>query len=166
MNTKTIGSALIGFGILMLLIQLYGIQVDLTLFLLGGCFLTVYFATGSSRKRNVGFLIPGSILTSLAVMEILNDIVFFEAFQDLLFFGCLSGAFLAIRIIGGINGNQVKWASIVALALAAFTLFLVVVKYTSYLEQYGDLLFPVIFIGVGLLLVLSTVVATFKKNRY
>lgn len=166
MNSKTIGIALITFGLGMLLLKIFHYEVDLTLFFIGGCFLTFYFGANGTKKSKIGFLIPGCILIGLGSLDVLEELPLLSQYDDLLFFICLSAAFFGIQIIGGYNGNKVKWAGLVGFILLGVAGFIYLVKYAYFLQNYEDIVWPIILIVMGILLILTTIFQKIFKNRY
>lgn len=164
MNTKTIGFGLIGFGLILMMINFYQVQVDLTLLLIGGCFLAAYFGSFFGSKRNIGFLIPGCILASLGIWEIVSEVSVLGQYDDIGFFMSVGTAFLAIYLVGKMNGHQVKWSAIVSIAVYAFSAFLYFVSYNTFFKENEDLIFPFILISVGLVILITTSMAKMRKR--
>lgn len=166
MNSKTLGGGLILLGLMMILLKFFHVTADLTLFFIGGCFLAVYFGSTGSKANKIGFLIPGCILICIGCANIANSISFLRSFDDVLFFVSLGTAFLAIRVIGGMNGSRVNWATIVALALYGFSAFLLAIKLTREFGFLGTYLWPIIFICVGVAIIVGNLGVKLFKRRY
>lgn len=164
MNTKTLGVGLIGFGLVLLLLNYYQLQVDWTLLFLGTCFLTAYFGNFVGPRKNIGFLIPGCILAAMGVWEVLGQVTVLGQYEDVGFFAAIGTAFLAIYVIGSANGHKVAWASIVSLAVYGFGLFVYLVSYSSFFAENEDLIFPVLMIGIGLVIVVGSSIAKIRKR--
>ncbi len=164
MNTKTLGFGLIGFGLVLMLTNFYHVQVDITLLVIGGCFLAAYFGNFIGPKKNVGFLIPGCILVSLGIWEIISEITNLGRYDDLGFFFAGGTAFLAIYWIGRIYKHNVKWAALVSLGAYGFTVFLFLVNYSTFFARNEDLVFPFIMIVIGTLILIGTTWSKIRKR--
>ena len=164
MNTRTLGYGLIGFGLLLMLTNFYHIQVDLTLLVIGACFMAAYFGNMLGSKKNIGFLIPGCILMALGIWEIVSEIALLERYDDLGFFITGGTAFLAIYWIGKVHGHAVKWAAIVALCAYGFSGFLFLVNYSTFFAVNEDLVFPFIMILIGVLILIGTTWSKIRKR--
>lgn len=164
MNTKTLGFGLISFGLILLLMNFYQLQVDWTLLFLGTCFLTAYFGNFVGPRKNIGFLIPGCILAAMGVWDILGELTVVGQYEDVGFFAAIGTAFLAIYVIGSANGHKVFWASIVSLAVYGFGAFIYLVTYSSFFAENEDLIFPFVMIAIGLVIVVGSSVAKIRKR--
>lgn len=164
MNTRTLGFGLIGFGLVLLLTNFYQVQVDLTLLVIGACFMAAYFGNMMGSKKNIGFLIPGCILVALGVWEVVSSILMLNAYDDLGFFISGGTAFLAIYGIGSRHGHGVKWAAIVALCAYAFSAFLFLVNYSTFFATHEDLIFPFVLIVIGTCILVGTTWSKIRKR--
>lgn len=164
MNTRTLGFGLIGFGLILMLVNFYHVQVDLTLLVIGGCFLTAYFGNFIGPKKNIGFLIPGCILVSLGIWEIVSEVVQLSRYDDIGFLFAGGTAFLAIYWIGRIHRHNVGWAGLVSLIIYGLTAFLFLVNYSTFFANNEDLLFPFVMIVIGALILLGTTWSKIRKR--
>jgi len=128
------------------------------LFILAGGFLIAYFL----NRKKPGYLITGCILAAIACYSTLDDII--PGFPGSSFFVLLGLAFLAIFLIHTISqrmegGSSYIWPLYPGLVLCLFGLFCLLleedlIEFTPALKQ---LLFPLLLIGLGLLIVIHNI---------
>ena len=166
MKGKWMGAALIVIGALLLLKNVFSFDFDVTLFVLGGLFLAAYFGVQKNGSRNIGFLIPGSILLFLGF----NDLVLslnllpgsLESMAPLVFIGL---SFVVIYVVSSVLGPKTAhWALLVGailLAIAALT-FVAENHWISReaLALYG---LPVVLIQVGVIILLRALSGAGRK---
>lgn len=165
MNTKSLGYGLIGFGLVLMILNFYQLQVDLTLLLIGGCFLVAYFGNFIGSQKNIGFLIPGCILTALGLWEIVGSIPMFSQFEEVGFFASMGTAFLAVFVIGRYGKSNVTWAAIVATALYVFAVFVYLVTYSVFFSEHQDLIFPMVMILVGFVILIGSGISRVRRHK-
>ncbi|SCZ76238.1 hypothetical protein SAMN03080599_00138 [Acidaminobacter hydrogenoformans DSM 2784] len=161
------GAALIVIGLLLLLKNIFRFDFDVTLFVLGGLFLAAYFGIQKNGSRNIGYLIPGSILLFLGF----NDLVMsmrllprsLENMAPLVFIGL---AFLVIYLVSAALGPKTAhWALLVGavlLVMAALT-FIAENHWISReaLALYG---LPAALILIGLVILVKAVSGVGRKS--
>ncbi|ADQ14636.1 hypothetical protein [Halanaerobium hydrogeniformans] len=155
MDKKKLGIILIVIGIFLLLNTLNLIGEDIFIYILGGGFIFAYFSFGARKHyRNIGFLIPGTILLALALFSDLQRIEFFRNIGGGLFFVLLGSAFLIV-FIHTRAFSKWDWPIYPGLALLIFGLFIITVEKTELLRDLTVLnyLIPVILIAAGSLLI-------------
>ncbi|MCC3143953.1 hypothetical protein LJ207_01275 [Halanaerobium sp. Z-7514] len=155
MDKKKLGIILIVIGIFLLLNTLNLIGEDIFIYFLGGGFIVAYFAFGARKYyRNIGFLIPGSILLALALFSDLQRIEFFRNIGGGLFFILLGSAFLIV-FIHTRAFSKWDWPIYPGLALFIFGLFIITVEKTEILKDLTILnyLFPILLIAAGGLII-------------
>ncbi|WP_092588964.1 hypothetical protein [Acidaminobacter hydrogenoformans] len=167
MKGKWMGAALIVIGLLLLLKNIFRFDFDVTLFVLGGLFLAAYFGIQKNGSRNIGYLIPGSILLFLGF----NDLVMsmrllprsLENMAPLVFIGL---AFLVIYLVSAALGPKTAhWALLVGavlLVMAALT-FIAENHWISReaLALYG---LPAALILIGLVILVKAVSGVGRKS--
>lgn len=165
MNTRSLGYGLIGFGLVLMILNFYQLQVDLTLLLIGSCFLVAYFSNFIGSQKNIGFLIPGCILTALGLWEIVGSVPLLSQYEEVGFFVSMGTAFLAVNVIGRYGKLNVTWAAIVAAALYVFAVFVYLVTYSVFFSEHQDLIFPMVMILVGLVILIGSGIFRLKRNK-
>lgn len=151
MDKKKLGIILVVIGIFLLLNTLNLIGEDIFIYFLGGGFIVAYFVFGARKHyRNIGFLIPGSILLALALFSDLQRIEFFRNIGGGLFFILLGSAFLIV-FIHTRAFSKWDWPIYPGLALFIFGLFIITVEKTEILKDLTILnyLFPILLIAAG-----------------
>jgi hypothetical protein len=152
---KWIGIGIIAMGVILLLRNVLHIEYDLTLFVIGGLFIAAYLAVHKGPQKNIGFLIPGSILIFLGFNDLVEKMNFLpkslESMAPLVFIGL---AFLTIYLVSAALGPKTAhWAllvGVIVLAMAAIT-FIVENHWipAEVVTLYG---IPVLLIFIGLLI--------------
>ncbi|MFO8060088.1 MAG: hypothetical protein R6U70_05480 [Bacillota bacterium] len=95
-----LGFLLIVAGITLLLTMLGLLPGAIFLMIFGLSFCGVYGILGGRNSYgNIGFLIPGLVLLSVASYALLNDVILPQELDPGFFFLLLSGAFLAVFLI-------------------------------------------------------------------
>jgi hypothetical protein len=162
---KWIGIALIAMGALLLLKNVIRVDYDLTLFVIGGLFLLAYIAVQKGSRRNIGFLIPGSILTMLGVHQLLENLNWIpkelESMAPLVFIGL---AFLLIYLASAAFGPKTAaWALLVGMIVLAMSALTFIVENrwipADQLILYG---LPVLLILVGFVILVRTMLDSRK----
>lgn len=145
-------------GAFLLLERLHLIDGDIFLLLLGGAFITAYFA----NKRSIGFLIPGSILTWFGLYSLLMEQPFWELkdqYAGGLLFIALGLAFLTIFLHTAFHeeGSARFWPLYPGLGLIFFAL-IVQYEFTFIPQQYVDYVktyWPGLIVFIGLVMILT-----------
>ena len=151
MEKKKLGIILIAVGIFLLLNTFNLIGEDIFIYFLGGGFIFAYFSFGARKHyRNIGFLIPGTILLALALFSDLQRIEFFQNIGGGLFFVLLGTAFMIV-FIHTRAFSKWDWPIYPGLALMIFGLFIIIVEKTEILKDLTVLsyLIPLLLIAVG-----------------
>ena len=167
MKGKRMGAALIVIGLLMLIKNVFRFDFDVTLFLLGGLVLAAYFGVQKNGNRNIGFLIPGSILNFLGFNDLELSMRLlprsFENMAPLVFIGL---AFLVIYLVSAALGPKTAhWSLLVGavlLVMAALT-FLAENHWISReaLALYG---LPAALILIGVVILIKAVSGAGTKS--
>ena len=165
MNTKALGYGLVGLGLVLMLLNYYQLQADLTLLLIGGCFLIAYFGNFIGSKKNIGFLIPGCILTAIGIWEIIGSIPVLSQYEEVGFFASVGTAFVAVYIIGRYGKSNVTWAAIVAAILYIFAAFVYLVSYSVFFAEHEDLIFPMVMILVGFAILVGSGISRVRRHK-
>ncbi|MFP4021655.1 MAG: hypothetical protein ACLFUK_08620 [Halanaerobium sp.] len=154
MDKKKSGILLIVIGIFILLNTLNLISDDIFLYLLGGGFIFTYFMLGARKHyRNIGFLIPGSILLAIALFSDLERIDFIKNLGGGFFFVMLGLAFLII-LIHTSAFEKWDWPIYPAGSLIILGLFVIFVDNNDFIQEldYLNYITPVVLIAIGALL--------------
>lgn len=132
--------ALVSLGVVALLSDLVAGELVGSLFLLGlaAIFAALYFMEIEGQRRNWWALIPAGVLTVLATMVILSQIVQGGALGAFFFLG-LAAVFGLLYLIRS-EERELGWAKFPALGLAAFGLFVLAVTATGRLMRFWPLL--------------------------
>ena len=132
--------ALVTLGIVVLLSDLVAGGFVGGLFLLGlaAVFAVLYFMEIEGRRRNWWAIIPAGVLTVLAAMAILGEVVE-GGVLDAFFFLGLAAVFGLLYLIRG-EERELAWAKFPALGLAAFGLFVLAVTSAGRLVRFWPLL--------------------------
>lgn len=123
MKKNLLAYILIAVGVLTLLGNYGFIQGEFFLLIVGAAFLAVYFNSGE-RKKNIGFLIPGLLVTTVGIFS--NIEAFLFSFDGPVFLAMIGGAFLLINYIHSgqsANKGDSKWAYYVGCAILMFSIF-------------------------------------------
>lgn len=169
MHRNKLGYFFIFIGLLILLNNLDLLSGNAFILILGLGFIGIYFLLGGKTKYgNIGFLIPGSILTSIWVSSTLAENMDLGPLDGPHFLFFMGLAFVSIFLLHTITFKEKThgdrfWPIYPALGL-------LVISIVAYLSEVRDQDFPitlnilfnyiwvVVFIGIGLKLIL-------KKNR-
>ncbi|MDK9710444.1 hypothetical protein [Acidaminobacter sp.] len=167
MKGKWMGLAFIVIGALLLLKNVFSFDFDVTLFVLGGLFLAAYFGVQKNGGRNIGFLIPGSILLFLGFNDLMQSLNLLprslESMAPLVFIGL---SFVVIYVASSVLGPKTAhWALLVGailLVIAALT-FVAENHWISreVLALYG---LPAVLILVGVVILLRAVSGAGRKS--
>lgn len=151
MDKKKLGILLITIGVFILLNTLNLISDDIFLYLLSGGFLLTYFVLGARKHyRNIGFLIPGAILLSIALFSDLQRIETFDNLGGGFFFVMLGLAFFVV-LIHTSAFEKWDWPIYPGTALILFGLFVLFVDNNDFIQnlEYLNYVTPVILIALG-----------------
>ena len=151
MDKRKTGILLITIGIFILLNTLNLISDDIFLYLLSAGFLFTYFMLGARKHYgNIGFLIPGSVLLSVALFSDLQRINFIDALGGGVFFILLGLAFIIVLI----HTNAFKkwdWPIYPAGTLIIFGIFVIFIDNNDFIQnlKYLNYLVPISLIILG-----------------
>lgn len=151
MDKKKIGVLLVVIGIFILLNTLNLISDEIFLYLLSGGFIFTYFILGGRKHyRNIGFLIPGSILLAIALFSDLQRLESFDSLGGGLFFIMLGLAFLVV-FIHTTAFEKWDWPIYPAAALIIFGIFVLFVENSDFIQklEYLNYITPLVLIAVG-----------------
>lgn len=151
MDKKKLGIILITIGIFILLNTLNLISDEIFLYLLSGGFIFTYFMLGARKHyRNIGFLIPGSILLAIALFSDLEKIDFIAGLGGGFFFIMLGLAFLAV-LVHTSAFKKWDWPIYPAAALILFGLFVIFVDNNDFIQnlEYLNYITPLVLIALG-----------------
>jgi len=155
------GILLITIGLFMLLNTFDLVSDNIFLYLLSAGFLISYILLGARKNyRNIGFLIPASILTSIALASDLQRIDFVNNLGSGVFFILLGISFLVILIHSSAFENW-DWPLYPGGSLIIFGLFVIFLDNSQFMQNlsYLNYLIPIILIGSGVLLIY------FRQNK-
>jgi len=151
MDKKKIGILLIAIGIFILLNTLNLISDDIFLYLLSGGFIFTYFILGARKHyRNIGFLIPGSILLVIALFSDLQRIDFINNLGGGIYFVMLGLAFLIV-LIHTSAFEKWDWPIYPAGALIIFGLVVIFIDNSDFIQnlRYLNFIIPIFLIALG-----------------
>ncbi len=151
MDKRKLGIILITIGVFILLNTLNLISDDIFLYLLSGGFILTYFMLGARKHyRNIGFLIPGSILLAIALFSDLERIEVIAGLGGGFFFIMLGLAFLIV-FIHTIPFKKWDWPIYPAAALIMFGLFVIFVDNNQFIQnlEYLNYITPLVLIALG-----------------
>jgi hypothetical protein len=160
MEKKKLGIILIGVGLFILLSTLNLIGEDMFLYLLSGGFLFAYFSLGAREHyRNIGFLIPGTVLLAVALFSDLQNLEFFNMLGGGLFFILLGLAFFIVFIHTSAFTSW-DWPIYPAVSLILFGIFMIFLEKNRYLAEltYLNHVISVILIAAGIFIL-------FRQNK-
>ncbi len=123
MKKNIIAYMLIALGTLTLLGNYGFIQGEFFLLIIGAAFLALYFKN-SEGKKNIGFLIPGVIVTTIGIFSNIENYLF--DFDGPVFLAMLGIAFILIHYIhrqSGRPSSESKWSYYVGVSIFAFSIF-------------------------------------------
>lgn len=155
MNKKKLGILLITIGIFLILNTLNLVNDNIFLYLLSGAFFFSYFMLGARKHyRNIGFLIPGSILLAIALFSDLQRVDFINDLGGGVYFVLLGLAFLVILIHSSAFDNW-KWPLYPAGVLIFFGAFVIFLDNSDFIEKlnYLNYIIPIALIVIGALLI-------------
>ena len=118
---------LIVIGVLTLMGNYGFIQGEFFLLIIGASFLLAYFKMNDDSK-NIGFLIPGMIVTTVGLFSNIERFLF--GFDGPVFLAMLGSAFLLIHYIHTRETgktNQSKWAHYTGIGIILFSVFILAV---------------------------------------
>ncbi|MGB9858061.1 MAG: hypothetical protein ACPLKX_08005 [Dictyoglomaceae bacterium] len=147
---KILAYILIALGILLTLVTFNLIPDSSILFIFGFGFITAYYIF----KRNLGFLIPGCIITAVAIFAILKDIWDIDGIYFLLFLGL---AFLAIFFIHTSKLNisnlgEKYWPLYPGFILIGISIVLLIFQENARLL---GIIIPLFLIAIGVIMLLK-----------
>ena len=151
MDKKKLGILLIAVGIFILLNTFNLLSDDIFLYLLSGGFIFTYFMLGARKHyRNIGFLIPGAILLSIALFSDLERIDIIAQLGGGFFFVILGLSFVAV-LFHTSAFEKWDWPIYPAAALIIFGLFVIFVDNSDFIQnlKYLNYITPLILIIVG-----------------
>lgn len=152
MDKKKLGVLLITIGVFVLLNTLNLINDDIFLYLLSGGFFIAYFMLGARKHyRNLGFLIPASVLLAIALFEDLQRIELVDSMGGGFFFIMLGLSFLLVFIHTSAF-KKWDWPIYPAAALIIFGLFVIFIDNSEFIQnlEYLNYITPLLLIGFGI----------------
>jgi hypothetical protein len=155
MDKLKMGILLITIGVFMLLNTFNLVSDNIFLYLLSAGFLITYIMLGARKHyRNIGFLIPASILTSIALSNDLQRIYFIDNLGNGVFYLLLGLAFLIILIHSSAFENW-DWPLYPGGSLIVFGLFVIFLDKSKYMQNLNYLYYiiPIILIALGSLFI-------------
>src|SRR6056297_3381844 len=151
MDKRKLGVLLITIGIFILLNTLNLVSDDIFLYLLSGGFIFTYFMLGARKHyRNIGFLIPGSILLVIALFSDLQRIDFINNLGGGIYFVMLGLAFLIV-LIHTSAFEKWDWPIYPAGALIIFGLVVIFIDNNDFIQnlKYLNFIIPIFLIALG-----------------
>jgi hypothetical protein len=156
-SKSILGSILIMAGAVTLLGNLNILNENFILPILGIGFLAVYFMLGARKSYgNIGFLIPGIILSALQIFKIADDNNVSEKTEIIIVFGVFSICFLLMYLIHTcwfkeLSTGKRNWPLYVSIAFLFFGGIVYAIEYLDW--KFGMVLlnnmWPVILVLVG-----------------
>lgn len=154
---RIIGVLLMAVGVLLLLQYYHLLKEDLFLFYLSGGFLLgYYFFGGTKHYGNIGALIPGCVLLSIAIFAELEQHYALGERWGGLFFIFLGMAFWAVYLHTRTFHNEDRasriWPAVTGISIWAFggAVLLVELSEIRLNERQFDLITAVVLVGLGL----------------
>jgi len=160
MEKKKLGIILIVIGFFILLNSLNLIGEDVFLYLLSGAFFFTYFALGAREYyRNIGFLIPGSVLLAVALFSDLQNFGVINNLGGGLFFILLGFAFFIVFIHTSAF-TKWDWPIYPAASLILLGIVIIFLERSDFLADlaYLNYIISLILIGAGIFIM-------FRKNK-
>ncbi|MEW6624125.1 MAG: hypothetical protein AB1420_13510 [Bacillota bacterium] len=158
---KWTGIVLVLVGCFLLLANLKIIDGMYFLLLLGTAFIAVYYAVG----RNIGFLIPGCILTAIGLFTVLNSKGFVGQGFEGSFLVFLGLAFIAVLFVHTMHAETRNWGERFWPVFPGGALIFVGLTVTGIKKwgwpnfwQYFNYIWPLFLIVAGLVL--------YFRNKY
>ncbi|PMQ02198.1 MAG: hypothetical protein CBR30_00635 [Dictyoglomus sp. NZ13-RE01] len=148
MDQKILGMILLLIGIFLTLINFHLLSGSSIIFIFAISFLYMYKRFG----KNIGFLIPGCILTAVGIYLLLRDLVYVEGIY---FLPLLGLSFIAIYFVHTSKFSKYSgeryWPLYPGIILTTIGLILI---FQEKLSNYINLLIPItlIIIGISLLI--------------
>ena len=169
MDRKWLGLLLIIMGGIFLLSNLGYYPGELTLVIVGGILLLMYYRSGDSvYRRSQGLMIGGGIVTMVGLFAAIEQNFPLGDRDGYLFFIFLGIAFLSVylvhtRHLKNLPSGKRRWPLYPTAGLWGFSLFVFMVQVldSDLTEQVLRNLFPVGLIVVGIILI----VKAFRKGR-
>lgn len=155
MDKLKLGVLFITIGVFMLLSSFNLVSDNIFLYLLSAGFLVTYLMLGArNRYRNIGFLIPASILISIALASDLQRLEFVDKLGGGVFFVLLGLAFLVILFHSSAFENW-DWPLYPAGALILFGTLVIFLDNSQIMQNlnYLNYIIPMILIAVGVLFI-------------
>lgn len=152
MNKKKLGILLITIGIFLFLNSFDLISNHVFLYLLGAGFLASYLMLGARKHyRNIGFLIPASILIAIALFSDLQRISFINNLGGGIYFILLGFSFLVI-LIHSSAFREWDWPIYPGSILIIFGLLIVLIDNSNFINKikYLNYIIPLVIIAVGI----------------
>lgn len=154
---KSVGVLLILGGIFLVLQYFNLLKGDYFLFYLSGGFLLVYYLFGRTEYYgNIGFLIPGCVLLSIASYAVMEEERWFGDFDGGFFFIFLALAFFAVflhtRTFRDDEWTSRNWPAIPGVCLLIFGGLIFILEATDLRLDWPklDLIAAAILIGLGI----------------
>jgi hypothetical protein len=157
-NSKIIiGSILALSGAVTLIGNLNIISENFILPMLGAAFLFIYFILGARKSYgNIGFLIPGIILSALQILKFADDNSMSEKAIIVVVFGVLSASFFLIYIVHTywfkqVGKGQRNWPLYVSIIILFCGVFAYAIEYFNW--SFGAVIlnnmWPAVLVIVG-----------------
>lgn len=167
MKNKALGFLLVIFGFLWLLGNLNFFNGDFTLIIVGCGFLTAYyFFQDNSKKRNIGFIIPGCITLMIGIHSLVQSNLNLGDLEGSIFFLFLGTAFWMIYFIHNYHvypkgSGSRNWPAFIGSGLYAFSLMILLIEFYDFKPVAIVLrnIWPIALISAGLIIVFNS----FKK---
>jgi len=150
MGTRTLGIVLIIVGLLVYLANIGVMSGEITLIALGAGLIVAYFTMGNKT----GFLIAGSVVAAVGLFAALERWLPGDE-TGYLFFLFLALAFANVYLVELVVRGGGAWAGWVAVALAAFSVFIFIVEVETPLATSIKAWWPVLLVAAGLWLLFT-----------
>lgn len=165
MKYKGIGLLLVLIGLLILLGNLGLIDGDYVLIVIGVVFMGIYWFSGKDApNRNIGFLIPSTILIMIGLYDLMEGLWRRLDIQGIGFFISIGIAFVLIYLI---HTSQLKapkkgtryWPLYVSSALFGFSIFIIIITNidSQVVWTITNNIFPIALIIVGGLMIYKSI---------